>query len=219
MPNLKKTIFVTLAMVLVPFCAFAIDGQVLINNSTVMAAGGYPYVISQPGSYKLSGNLTAPAGVNAIVVMASNSTLDLNGFTVQCSVMASAGSATCITDLGNNAHDTTIRNGSVIATNISPTNSGANFYTLSAVKFASQRMTIEGLRIQMSADPGDAFGDTLDVGPNSILRANIISISGAFSVIGSFVCPSLFIENVLAGVNITFAANLGCILINNIGLH
>ena len=38
--------------------AFAVDGQVLINQSTVMAAGGFPYIISNSGSYKLSGNLT-----------------------------------------------------------------------------------------------------------------------------------------------------------------
>jgi len=35
-----------------------LEGVVLINQSTVMAAGGFPYVITQPGSYKLSGNLT-----------------------------------------------------------------------------------------------------------------------------------------------------------------
>jgi hypothetical protein len=41
--------------------AFAVDGVVLINQSTVMAAGGFPYKITQPGSYKLSGNLAVTA--------------------------------------------------------------------------------------------------------------------------------------------------------------
>jgi hypothetical protein len=38
------------AMSLVLPCLFAVDGVVLINQSTVLAAGGFPYAISQPGS-------------------------------------------------------------------------------------------------------------------------------------------------------------------------
>jgi hypothetical protein len=56
---------------------------VLINQSTVMAAGGFPYVISQAGSYKLSGNLTVPdANTTAIQVTADNVTIDFNGFSI-----------------------------------------------------------------------------------------------------------------------------------------
>src|SRR5437660_10020294 len=55
---MRKTVIVVLAMALVPACSFAVDGVVLINQSTVMAAGGFPYIIKDPGSYKLSGNLT-----------------------------------------------------------------------------------------------------------------------------------------------------------------
>jgi hypothetical protein len=62
--------------------AFAIDGQVLINQSTVMAAGGFPYKITQSGSYKLSGNLVVPAGTDGIDILADNVTLDLNGFNI-----------------------------------------------------------------------------------------------------------------------------------------
>ena len=39
---MRKTVLVMLAMALVPFCAFAVDGVVLINQSTVNAAGGLP---------------------------------------------------------------------------------------------------------------------------------------------------------------------------------
>jgi len=62
--------------------AFAVDGQVLINQATVMAAGGFPYNITQPGSYKLSGNLVVPANTVGIYVNANNVTLDLNGFAI-----------------------------------------------------------------------------------------------------------------------------------------
>src|SRR5437867_7286405 len=88
--NMRKTILVVLAMALVPACSFAVDGQVLINQSTVMAAGGFPYIISQPGSYKLSGNLTISTSITgnyagldiAIGIKSSGVVLDLNGFSI-----------------------------------------------------------------------------------------------------------------------------------------
>ena len=61
---------------------FAVDGVVLINQASVMAAGGFPYVITQSGSYRLSGNLTVPSGVDGIDINADNVTLDLNGFSI-----------------------------------------------------------------------------------------------------------------------------------------
>ena len=81
---MRKTVFVLLAiMALVPFHAFAVDGVVLINQSTVVRRGGFPYVISQAGSYRLSGNLTVPnADTTAIFMNNDNITLDLNGFSI-----------------------------------------------------------------------------------------------------------------------------------------
>ena len=64
-------------------CLFAVDGVVLINQSTVTAAGGFPYKITQPGSYRLSGNLTVPdANTTAISIRTTGVTLDLNGFSI-----------------------------------------------------------------------------------------------------------------------------------------
>ena len=37
--------------------AGAVDGTIEINQAKVMAAGGFPYLISNPGSYRLTGNL------------------------------------------------------------------------------------------------------------------------------------------------------------------
>src|SRR6266568_4278046 len=47
------------------------------------AAGGFPYKITQPGSYRLSGNPTVPdANTTAIQVLADNVIIDLNGFSI-----------------------------------------------------------------------------------------------------------------------------------------
>ena len=74
-----------LSFVALSVSAFAVDGVTLINQATVAAAGGFPYVISQPGSYKLSGNLVVPnTAAYAMTITASNVTLDLNGFTISC---------------------------------------------------------------------------------------------------------------------------------------
>ena len=69
-----------LAGALLASSAFAVDGVVLINQSTVTAAGGFPYSITQSGSYRLTGNLTVPAATDGIVINAADVTLDLNGF-------------------------------------------------------------------------------------------------------------------------------------------
>jgi hypothetical protein len=78
-----KYVFATVALAMLPACAFSADGVLLINQSTVMAAGGFPYAITQPGSYKLSGNLSVmSASKNGIDIDSDNVTLDLNGFTI-----------------------------------------------------------------------------------------------------------------------------------------
>jgi parallel beta-helix repeat protein len=65
--------------------AFAVDGVILINQATVMAAGGFPYKITRPGSYKLSGNLVVTTAIaEAIVISSDDVTLDLNGFSISC---------------------------------------------------------------------------------------------------------------------------------------
>jgi hypothetical protein len=113
-----KSIAIALAMALFPACVFAVDGQALINQSTVMAAGGFPYKILQAGSYKLSGNLVVTTiGTDAIDIFSDNVTLDLNGFAIigpgsctgsplQCTTQTSRGALT----FGNG---NTVKNGAV----------------------------------------------------------------------------------------------------------
>lgn len=72
--------------------AYAVDGQVLIDQAKAMAgnvtpgdAPGFPITISRSGSYKLSGNLTVPSPEVGIVITTSNVSIDLNGFTMATS--------------------------------------------------------------------------------------------------------------------------------------
>jgi hypothetical protein len=107
---MMKRLFVRIGMVIVlaPAGAFAVDGITLINQSTVMAAGGFPYSISVPGSYKLSGNLTVPAGQDGIDIHSANVALDLNGFAIIGSGNSGAGFG-----VASPNQYITLRNGSV----------------------------------------------------------------------------------------------------------
>jgi hypothetical protein len=65
---------------------FAADGTTLINQVQVVLSGGFPYQITQSGSYTLSGNLVSPSNT-AINITAPNVTLDLNGLQHQLHVV------------------------------------------------------------------------------------------------------------------------------------
>ena len=76
------------ALLMVAMLAFAasagaVDGTIEINQAKVMANGGFPYVITAANtSYRLTGILSVPSGIDGIDVNASNVTIDLNGFTI-----------------------------------------------------------------------------------------------------------------------------------------
>ena len=109
--------------------ALAVDGQKLIDMAKVAAGGltpgdtpGFPVTISQPGSYKLSGNLTVPnPGTTAIEIAASHVTLDLNGFAILGITDCSSGLSPCvnagngvgIVTRGGARFNITLRNGTI----------------------------------------------------------------------------------------------------------
>jgi hypothetical protein len=77
-----RAIVLSLAM-LVAARAMAGDGRLEVNQTRVQAAGGFPFVINQSGSYVLTGNLVVPAGVTGIRILAESVFLDLNGFAIR----------------------------------------------------------------------------------------------------------------------------------------
>jgi hypothetical protein len=87
---MRRSVLVVFAFLMVSVGAFAVDGVVLINQSTALAGlggcdtPGFPITICNPGSYKFSGNLTiADANTTAIVIATDDVTLDLNGFSIR----------------------------------------------------------------------------------------------------------------------------------------
>lgn len=120
------TALASLALVSVAGTAHA-QGYIEINQAVVDAGGGFPYEITSPGSYRLTGNLiktAADGNVSAIEISASNVDLDLRSFFIEgpgsCSRNFSTGIVTCtghlpgsgIQESGGNT-SVTIRNGKV----------------------------------------------------------------------------------------------------------
>jgi hypothetical protein len=77
------------AVALAALPAAAVDGEILIDQAKVMAGGitpgddpGFPATLTRPGRYKLTGNLTMPAGQHGIEVTRDEVAIDLNGFTI-----------------------------------------------------------------------------------------------------------------------------------------
>jgi parallel beta-helix repeat protein len=79
-----------------------------IDLATVAGDANYHHVIRQPGSYYLSGNLGVTK-TSGILILASNVTLDLNGFCVSRG-SGTGGNGIVIADAGDQA---TVRNGSI----------------------------------------------------------------------------------------------------------
>lgn len=70
--------------------SFAVDGVIEINQARAAAGGvstgdgaGFPVTLSEPGSYRLTGNLAvSDTDSNAIEITGDNISLDLNGFEI-----------------------------------------------------------------------------------------------------------------------------------------
>jgi hypothetical protein len=83
--------------------AWAVDGAIeishakalagAINGSTAQDPGGYPVVITAPGSYVLTGDLTPPPDTSAIAIDADDVSIDLHGFSIRGANSCSGGGA------------------------------------------------------------------------------------------------------------------------------
>jgi len=153
---------------LLALTALGAQAQTTLDQNKALAGGavpgdapGFPITISQPGSYKLSGNLTVPANTMAIDITVPGVTLDLNGFSVigpvKC-VMGGVGKTMC-TAAQNNfgipliqaTDDSILRNGVV---------QGA---TGVGIQLNGQGHLVEGVTVTatagaaiLRADPGEA---------------------------------------------------------------
>jgi hypothetical protein len=119
--GLRLSIFVLAAVLfLLPSAAAADTGRTELNQAVIDAAGGFPYTITAPGNYLLTGSLVVPASTDGVVLEASDVVIDLNGFSITGPFTCSTGS--CAAGSGSAispglsvsyARTSTVRNGRV----------------------------------------------------------------------------------------------------------
>lgn len=108
------------ALAVTTMSAHAVDGVLLIDQARVNAAGGFPFRVTQPGSYRLAGNLKVPdANTDAIKVESNwGVTIDLNGFTISGTTVCFPAQGVCSgagTGMGiNGGAGTRVVNGYVV---------------------------------------------------------------------------------------------------------
>jgi hypothetical protein len=78
-----------------------------------IAQGISTFVISEPGSYYLTGNIQAPPDAAAIVISSGAVTLDLNGFCIFGNPASTADTAAIEVSTPNDEGNITVRNGSI----------------------------------------------------------------------------------------------------------
>ncbi len=88
-----------------------VEPRTAVNDVNTPGDRGHLYIISQPGSYYLTGNVIGVPGKNGIAISASGVTLDLNGFDVKG--IATLGAPNGIIVTGNDLKAVTVVNGSV----------------------------------------------------------------------------------------------------------
>jgi hypothetical protein len=170
-------IFFAAALVLgLAASAGAVDGVIEINQAKVLAAGGFPYVVANPGSYRLTSNLTVSSiNTDAINVTtgAGRVTIDLNGFSI-----TGPGVTTGLGIFGPSG--LTIENGTVtgFSSGIVIENSSIVRSIHSAENSTNGIQTGASSVIQDSTVTGNTGGAGLIVGGWSVISGNTVNFNG-----------------------------------------
>ena len=202
-----KLLTIFAVIVLIPACAYAVDGVVLINQATVTAAGGFPYIISQPGSYKLSGNLTMNTTSTgnyqgsdvAILINANGVVLDLNGFSVIVNNSDPNIAHIFYGVFAPNVNACTLKNGSIMMT---PLAAAVGFHL-------GAYCSVEEVSVSISNFVSGTTGGSSFVGPKSVIRRSRFNPANVL-----ISCPSVVVDS--TGISPLLFSGSGCVAANTV---
>jgi hypothetical protein len=190
--------------------ALAVDGTVLINQSTITngltgcpTGGHFPILICQSGSYRLSGNLTVPDAVtDAIDITADNVTIDLNGFSVLGPTVCSGSSGNQFTSCspvnrGASGNGIISNNANIVVMNGQVKGMGFNGIALSGTKsrvlnvqatsnFNNGIFVAESSLVSASTVTSNGGSGIFAFGLNVVLTGNIVSLNFGFGILTEF---------------------------------
>lgn len=206
---------------------YAVDGVILIDQNRALAgnvtpgdAPGFPVTITQPGSYRLSGNLTVPFDTNGIEIQVAHVTVDLNGFRIAGDGIGGIGVTTRDQSGSLSLAGITVRNGTI-------TNFGIGILLSSVNVDSSSEVT------QIRALDNNLVG--IVAGRNAIVTGNIATgnFTGIAAGEGSTItgntssrnsvnglgvnCPSTVVGNMVSGNPVPFNVSdaFACTFANN----
>jgi parallel beta-helix repeat protein len=216
MKNHMHVVFVGLMMVLLSNVAY---GQILINQRRALEGGvtlddepGFPVIINEPGSYRLSSNLSLQDLPNtnptAIFITTSDVTIDLNGFQL---LGNKEPNGIGISAQGPNISGIVIRGGTI-------SNFAAGIDLLSSRLSTVEHVSVhdcDGFGIGVgSAETGNATvswntvtncGNGIGVGPNSTVSWNTASQNNESGIVvneGSTVISNTASRNKIHGIRV-----------------
>lgn len=178
--------------------AVAVDGVVLIDQNRAMVGNvtpgdlpGFPVSINLPGSYRLSGNLTVPAGIDGIQIGADDITLDLNGFRL----VTAGGGATAILDSGNHSR-------------LAVSNGTLSGFGNGLLALSSRHSTVRDVRSTNISSVSIAVGQYASLTNNT--AQGLVQAE----------CPSLLRENLTEGfITVVITSGEQCVRWNNRALN
>jgi hypothetical protein len=183
---------------------YAVDGVILIDQNRALAGNvtpgdtaGFPVTITQPGSYRLSGNLTIPNGdTTAIQIVSSSVTIDLNGFSIIGPADCSGGFPCASAGIGSGiATPTSLPAFSNIAVRNGTIRGVGSF----GIFTTANSVLVEDLHIRSNGDTG-----VLLTAANAIVRHNIIDLNG-----GSGIAANGLVTDNVVSRNFAFGIHLG----------
>lgn len=176
MRSIRFACALVVALVAAATPAIANDGVIELNQSKILAAGGFPYQITASGSYVLTSNLTLGGGANALTLAASGITLDLNGFSIVGSGLGClAASDRAIAATGSQSQ-IVIKNGTIRG------------FCFGILLGTVTELTIERVNLSTTGN------QSVNTGANAILRGN--HFTGPNS---SVTCPSIVVDTSFHG--------------------
>jgi parallel beta-helix repeat protein len=172
---------------------------IAINATNTPGNASALFVISLPGSYYLTGNITGVSGKNGIVINAENVSLDLNGFALIGVSGASSGVLTNPNIRNVRVHDGTIRSWPVYG----------------VLAFTSPNGVLERLRILDCGAAGVFMGDG-SVVKDCLLRGN--ADAGIYARVGSLITGCTVENNAGLGMGVDADCHIvGCTVRSNGG--
>jgi parallel beta-helix repeat protein len=191
----------------------AADGLTLINPKDVARgaitpgdAPGFPITITQPGSYRLTANLTVPdLNTTAVEITADDVTLDLNGFSIMGPNVCTPDPTTCQSGPGLGVHAGSLQFGIVPPNRVRVMNGTVRGMGLHGVRLMGEGTFVEKILAYSNGGPGIVVGD------GSVIDS-FSSLNGGSGIIGAILRGNNATRNKTLGI---FVRGPGGVAIGN----